>query len=68
MLWTNILKENLREFYYKASCASMNINFGISNDNINLSWSGYNHKMTEFVIESINRLLIMQSNFQSESK
>jgi hypothetical protein len=62
------LKENLREFLYKSSLASMNIVFGVHNDSISFSWAGYNHKMNEFIIETINKILIMQSNIQSESK
>lgn len=43
-----------------ADCAKMNVSLNVLNDNLSLSFNGFNDKMPTYIIEVISRMLAMK--------
>ena len=65
-LWTQMQNEYLREFNYMANCANLSFNVSPMQDNINMSWSGFNDSMPAYITESIDKLLSLKHADDSE--
>lgn len=55
-MWQDVQAEALREYDYMASCANLNSSLSIMMDNINISWSGFNDSMPNYISETIHGL------------
>lgn len=55
-IWVKVLKEYLREFNYAAELAKLDGEISLGNDNINIKWSGFNHKMPIYINQTIQKL------------
>ena len=65
-MWQDVQAEALREYDYMASCANLNSSLSIMMDNINISWSGFNDSMPNYISETIywNTIKILKNYFQ----
>ena len=54
------MNELLREFTYMADCANLEFKIDVMMDNINLSWSGFNDSMPNFIAETLQRIVAMR--------
>lgn len=61
LLWHSCMNELLREFTYMADCASLDFDMSILNDNINMTWSGFNDSMPNFITETLKRVSDMKN-------
>ena len=59
-VWRQCLDEYLREFNYMASCANLNFEILVAPDNVELTWSGFNDSLPVFVLETIQRIMVMK--------
>jgi len=55
-VWKDVAEEAMREFNYTATCANLNFDASLLHDNINLSWSGFDDSMPNYITETISRL------------
>ena len=58
--------EYLREFNYMANCANLNFNVTPMQDNLNMTWSGFNDSMPAYIKESIEKMLSLKNVNDSE--
>jgi secreted Zn-dependent insulinase-like peptidase len=56
-LWRSVAEEYLREMLYMAELAKLNMSINLNLDGITIQWSGFNHKLQEFIVETLNKLL-----------
>ena len=52
-LWKRCLSEVLREFAYMADQARLDFAITVTSDNIDMKWSGFNHKLVNYVTETL---------------
>ena len=43
-----------------ASCANLNFEILVAPDNVELTWSGFNDSLPVFVLETIQRIMVMK--------
>jgi len=60
LFWQSVQEEYLREFKYMADCANLNFTLSVLHDNLNLSFSGFNDSMPNYISESVTRLMQMK--------
>ena len=65
-LWTQMQNEYLREFNYMANCANLSFNVTPMQDNLNMTWSGFNDSMPTYIKESIEKMLSLKDVNDSE--
>ena len=57
-----VLKEHLNEFNYMASVAKLDFRCEVTRDGFDLTWSGYNDAMPNYVDEVLTRILAMKDS------
>jgi len=60
LFWRMVQEEYLKEFKYMATLANLDFYVGLSPDNINFSFLGFNGSMPNFISESLKRLIGMR--------
>ena len=48
-VWNEVVKEHLREINYMADLAKLEFNMTIDIDTVDLTWSGYNDSMANYI-------------------
>lgn len=62
LIWSQVVNEHLREFSYMADCAKMSYGLNVLNDNLSLSFNGFNDKMPTYIVEIMSRMLAMKDS------
>ena len=55
-LWIAAIKEYLREFNYMASMASLELEFTVNHDAIQLEFSGFDDSLPEFLTQALTKI------------
>lgn len=54
-VWKETLLESMREYLYLAKSASLTFTVELNRDSIDLTWSGYNDSLVNFIAETLAR-------------
>ena len=60
-IWVKVLQEYLREFNYAAELVKLESEIELKSDNINIKWSGFNHKLPVYINQTISKMIALKN-------